>query len=199
MGIVLLFLKVFGLLILMFLGVMVFFVYPVNILYTNEKFTSRGDARVLFIWGIIFVALIDCLLYFFYHYGTSYLCTVSRYITCSSSVNVVAVYMLMLIHIIVNFGFAYLYMNYLFTFIKTKMLDSMLFMYAFIVVLMIIINREIYGVLFSNINIIYYFVRGLLYLVVFSPLYTFLVLALLSKIDFKKKKKVKKKVEEKKD
>ena len=72
-------------------------------------------------------------------------------------------------------------------------------MYAFIVVLMIIVNREIYGVLFSNINIIYYFVRGLLYLVVFSPLYTFLVLALLSKIDFKKKKKVKKKVEEKKD
>ena len=199
MGIVLLFLKVFGLLILMLLGVMVFFVYPVNILYTNEKFTSRGDARVLFIWGLIFVVLIDCLLYFFYHYGTSYLCTVSRYITCSSSVNVVAVYMLMLIHIIVNFGFAYLYMNYLFTFIKTKMLDSVLFMYAFIVVLMIIVNREIYGVLFSNINIIYYFVRGLLYLVVFSPLYTFLVLALLSKIDFKKKKKVKKKVDEKKD
>ena len=199
MGIVLLFLKVFGLLILMFLGVMGFFVYPVNILYTNEKFTSRGDARVLFIWGLIFVVLIDCLLYFFYHYGTSYLCTVSRYITCSSSVNVVAVYMLMLIHIIVNFGFAYLYMNYLFTFIKTKMLDSVLFMYAFIVVLMIIVNREIYGVLFSNINIIYYFVRGLLYLVVFSPLYTFLVLALLSKIDFKKKKKVKKKVDEKKD
>ena len=199
MGIVLLFLKVFGLLILMFLGVMAFFVYPVNILYTNEKFTSRGDARLLFIWGIIFVALIDCLLYFFYHYGTSYLCTVSKYITCSSSVNVVAVYMLMFIHIIVNFGFAYLYMNYLFTFIKTKMLDSMLFMYAFIVVLMIIVNREIYGVLFSNINIIYYFVRGLLYLVVLSPLYTFLVLALLSKIDFKKKKKVKKKVEEKKD
>ena len=188
-----LFLKIFGLLIVMFILVMIFFVYPTNILYNNTEYKQKGDAGLLLIWSIIVICLINSLLYYYYNFGTSYLCTVTKYISCSPGSSYIAVYVLLFIHLLITFAFSYLFTNKLYEDIKSKKLDIYLFSYATLCIFLTLLNYKIYNNLYLNQNILYLFVKILLYLVTFSPIYSYLIINLVIKHKPKKKKKKKKK------
>lgn len=192
MDILYLFLKIFGLLILMFALVMIFFIYPTNILYHNEEYKPKGEPDVLFVWGIIIVCLVDSLLYYYYNFGTSYLCTISKYWVCSSRISHLAVHVLLLLHLAVSVAFSYLFTNRLVEYIKSKKLDAYLFSFATASIILVLINYNIYDNLFLNRNILYFNVRIMLYIVTFSPIYSYLLVNLFLKRRPKKKKKNKK-------
>lgn len=200
MGVVEIFIKVFGLTIILFLSVLGLFVYPTNRLYENEDLEPRGDTNILLIWATIMLTLITSLLYFYYHLGNSYLCSVSSYFSCAESFSI-AVYVLMLIHLLVIFVFSLFFTNKLIEVIKSKKLDIYLFAYASLNIFLVLFNYQIYEVLFTNQNLLYFIVRILLYLVTFAPVYSFFIITLFVspiKIERKKKKKKDKKKTKKK-
>ena len=105
MGVVEIFIKVFGLTVILFLGVLGLFVYPTNRMYEKEDLEPRGEPNILLIWSSIMLAFITVLLYFYYHLGNSYLCSISSYFACAEKINI-AVYVLMFIHLLAIFIFS---------------------------------------------------------------------------------------------
>ena len=131
MGVVEIFIKVFGLTIILFLGVLGLFVYPTNRMYEKEDLEPRGEPNILLIWSSIMLAFITGLLYFYYHLGNSYLCSISSYFTCAEKLNI-AVYVLMFIHLLVIFVFSLFFTNKLVEVLKSKKLDIYLFVRIFL-------------------------------------------------------------------
>lgn len=197
MGLLYLFLKVFGILVGVFALVMIFFVYPTNVLYNNEKYKIKGEPGLLLIWGVIVLCLINSLMYFFYNYNSNYLCTVTKYIGCGPGTNHIAVYSLMIIHILTYFTYSFLFVNRLYEDIKTNKIDKYLFIFATTCIFFTLLNYNMYGTLYVNRGIMYIPARILLYLSTFSPIYSYLAVNYLVKIEIKKKKKPVKKIEKK--
>lgn len=192
MGVVEIFIKVFGLTVILFLGVLGLFVYPTNRMYEKEDLEPRGEPNILLIWSSIMLAFITVLLYFYYHLGNSYLCSISSYFACAEKINI-AVYVLMFIHLLAIFIFSLFFTNKLAEVIKSKKLDIYLFAYASLSIFLVLFNYQIYEVLFKNEKLLYLFVRIFLYLVTYAPIYSFFIITLfVSPIKIEKKKKKKK-------
>ncbi len=188
--------KVFGLLIVLFIGVMILFVYPTNILYKSEKFEPKGDTGKLLIGSAIFLTIITILLYYYYHISNSYMCMISSYFDCLSDGNSIGIYILLVIHLLLILTFNLAFTNHLKEIIKSKKLDIYLFLFASGSIFLVIFNYRLYENIFTNEALIYFPIRLLLYIVVYSPLYSYLLINYVLKPN--KKRKPKKKIMKKK-
>ncbi len=188
--------KVFGLLIILFIGVMILFVYPTNLLFKNEKLEPKGDTDKILIGTSIFLAIIMILLYYYYHISNSYMCNISSYFDCLRNGSSLGIYILLLIHLILIIVFNLAFINKLKEVIKSKKLDIYLFIFASLSIFLVLFNYKIYENIFDNETLIYFQIRVLLYLIVYSPLYSYLLINYI--LNPVKRKKIKKKVTKKK-
>jgi len=187
--------KVFGLLIVLFIGVMILFVYPTNILYKSEKFEPKGDTGKILIGTSVFLTIITILLYYYYHISNSYMCSISSYFDCLSKGGSTGIYILLSIHLLLVLIFNLAFINYLKEIIKSKKLDIYLFLFASGSIFLVLFNYKLYENIFTNEDLIYFSIRVLLYAVVYSPLYSFLLINYILKPNAKRKnnKKIMKK------
>lgn len=181
--------KVFGLLIVLFIGVMALFVYPTNILYKNEKIDPKWDTKKFFAGSIIFLVIITGLLYYFYHVSGNYMCNISKYFDCIDGKYSIGIYVLILIHLALIFAYNLFFINRLKDIIKSNKLDIYLFLFASSSIFLVLFNYEVYENIFSNMALVYWPVKILLYLVVYSPLYAYLTINYILKPKEKQKKK----------
>lgn len=188
--------KVFGLLILLFIGVMILFVYPVNILYKNEKLEPKGDTSKIFIGTSIFFAVIMILLYYYYHISNNYMCNISSYFDCLKNDSSLGIYILLFIHLLLVLTLNLTFINKLKEIIKSKKLDTYLFLFASVSIFLVLFNYRVYENIFSNETLIYLQMRILLYVIVYSPLYSFLLINYV--LNLNRRKKTKKKATKKK-
>jgi len=183
--------KVFGLLIILFIGVMILFVYPTNILYKSEKFEPKGDTGKILIGTTVFLTIITILLYYYYHISNSYMCSISSYFDCISKGSSIGVYILLSIHLFLILIFNLAFTNYLKEIIKSKKLDIYLFLFASGSIFLVLLNYRLYENIFTNEALLYFPIRVLLYIVVYSPLYSFLLINYILKPNLKRKSKKK--------
>jgi magnesium-transporting ATPase (P-type) len=188
--------KVFGLLIILFIGVMILFVYPTNILYKNEKIEPKGDTDKILIGTAIFLAVIIILLYYYYHISNSYMCNISAYFDCLNDSSSLGIYVLLFIHLALIIAFNLAFINKLKELIKSKKLDMYLFLFASGSIFLVLFNYKIYENIFENEILVYLPIRMLLYLIVYSPVYLYLLINYI--LNPTKRKKSKKKVTKKK-
>lgn len=188
--------KIFGLLIFLFIGVMILFVYPTNILYKSEKFEPKGDTGKILIGTSVFLIIITILLYYYYHISNSYMCSISSYFDCLSRGSTTGIYILLSIHLLLILTFNLAFTNHLKEIIKSKKLDIYLFLFASGSIFLVLFNYKLYENLFTNADLIYFPIRLFLYIVVYSPLYSFLLINYILKPN--KKRKPKKKIMKKK-
>ncbi len=183
--------KVFGLLIVLFIGVMILFVYPTNILYKSEKFEPKGDTGKILIGTTVFLTIITILLYYYYHISNSYMCNISSYFECISKGSSFGIYILLFIHFILILTVNLAFINHLKGIIKSKKLDIYLFLFASGSIFLVLLNYSLYENLFTNEALLYIPVRVLLYIVTYSPLYLFLLINYVLKPNEKRKSKKK--------
>ncbi len=183
--------KVFGLLIILFIGVMILFVYPTNILYKSEKFEPKGDTSKILIGTTIFLAIITILLYYYYHISNNYMCAISSYFDCLNKGSSIGIYILLFIHLILIVAVNLAFTNSLKEVIKSKKLDIYLFLFASASIFLVLFNYKLYENIFTNAALIYFPIKVLLYIVVYSPLYSYLLINYILKPYQKRKSKKK--------
>jgi magnesium-transporting ATPase (P-type) len=183
--------KVFGLLIFLFIGVMILFVYPTNILYKSEKFEPKGDTGKILIGTSVFLTIITILLYYYYHISNSYMCNISSYFDCLSRGSSTGIYILLSIHLLLILTFNLAFTNHLKEIIKSKKLDIYLFLFASCSIFLVLFNYKLYENIFTNADLIYSHIRLFLYIVVYSPIYSFLLINYILKPNEKRKSKKK--------
>lgn len=196
MNLLFVFFKVFSLLILLFSLIILFFIYPTNLLYNNEKIQPKGETNQLLIGSFILVMIINVLLYLYYHANTGYLCSISSYYDCINSNGTFVIYILLFIQSFTFALFNVFFINKVKEVIDTKKLDLYIFLFSSASILLTLVNYKIYENIYSNASLIYNISMLLVIMVTFEPVYLFLLINVILKpkkqIKKKKRKSIKK-------
>lgn len=196
MNLLFVFFKVFSLLILLFSLIILFFIYPTNLLYNNEKIQPKGETNQLLIGSFILVMIINVLLYLYYHANTGYLCSISSYYDCINSNGTFVIYILLFIQSFTFALFNVFFINKVKEVIDTKKLDLYIFLFSSASILLALVNYKIYENIYSNASLIYNISMLLVIMVTFEPVYLFLLINVILKpkkqIKKKKRKSIKK-------
>lgn len=175
------FFQIFMVLILIFVGVLLLFVLPTNMLFNNTKFESKGDSFKILMGSFLFLVVVSIMLYFYYHLGNNYMCNISKYYECLGDNFTFGVYLLFIIHYFLILLFNICFINALKDVIYSKKLDIYLFIFATASICLTLFNFSVYELVINDMSLLYLFVRVILYILLLSPLYTYLLINILIK------------------